>query len=286
MQLVWSQTIPNPLRGLCLARERETVLVWDGQEGLFLFNHAGMIQARRPFPSPIAAAGCAEDGSAYAIGGSQTPMVCWLAPDLALRWQHPLPQRATAVAVEPLGQFVAVADAGCTLRLMDARGRTLWQATTPRALHHLAFVPEKPILVGAADFGLVVCFGAKGECLWRDGLVAHVGSLAVSGEGSSVLLACFSDGLYRYSTGGPKPQRIPLEPACRLASLSYSGDTLLTVDRQDCASMRDSKGDLRDRLSLDSPAVSLRLGALADYAIVGLASGVIRRFDLRPSSAD
>jgi hypothetical protein len=169
---------------------------------------------------------------------------------------------------------------------MDSRGRTRWQATTPRPLHHLAFVPEKPVLVGAADFGLVACFGAAGECLWRDGLVAHIGSLAVSGDGGTVVLACFSDVLYRYSIAGPNQQRITLEKACRLAALSYSGDALLTCNGQDHVFLRESKGDIRDRLSLDSPVVALSLGALADYAIIGLANGVIRRFDQRPISAN
>jgi hypothetical protein len=286
MRLLWSQTIPAPLRGLILARERETILAWDGQESLFLFNHAGAIQARRVAPAPIAATGCAEDGSAYAVGCSQKPMICWLAPDLAPRWQRSLPQRATAVAMEPLGRCLAVADAGGTLHLMDVRGRTLWKATTPRPLHHLAFVPEKPVLVGAADFGLVLCFGASGECLWRDGLVAHVGSLAVSGDGSCVLLACFSDGLYRYSTAGPPPQRIALESPCRLAALSYAGDCLLTADRPQRLCLRDPKGDVREQINLDAPVVAAALSALADYAVTGLANGAILRFDERPMTAD
>lgn len=285
MHFLWSQTVPSPLRGLRLARESETILAWDGEDGLFLFNHAGKIQAQRPSPVPIAAVGCAEDGSAYVIGGSQTPMVCWLAPDLAPRWQRPLSQRATAVAVEPLGRCVAVADASGTLYLIDERGRALWRATTPRPLHHLAFVPEKPILVGAADFGLVLCFGSSGECLWRDGMVAHAGSLAVSGDGSCVVLACFSDGLYRYSTDGPRQQRILLEKPCHLAALSYDGESLLTSDPQEGACLRDSKGDLRDPIHLEAPAVALALGALADYAVVGLVNGTILRFDQRPASA-
>lgn len=293
MRLLWSQAIPAPLRGLILARERETILAWDGQDGLYLFNHAGTIQAQRPVPAPIAAADCAEDGSAYAIAGGGAgfssvagSMICWLAPDLSSRWQRPLPQRVTAVAVEPLGRGVAVADAGGTLRLMDARGRMQWQATTPRPLHHLAFVPETPVLVGAADFGLVLRFGASGECLWRDGLVAHVGSLAVNGDGSSVLLACFSDGLYRYSAAGPEQQRIPLDAPCHLAALSYAGDCLLTADRQQRLCLRDSKGDLRGQINLEAPAAAIALGALADYAVVGLANGALLRFGELPTSAD
>jgi WD40 repeat protein len=294
MYLLWSQTVPAPLRGLSLARECETVLAWNGVDGLFLFNHAGMIQAQRASPVPIAAACCAEDGSAYALAGGGTgvspvregPMVCWLAPDLAPRWQRPLRQRATALALEPLGQRLAVADASGTVMLLDARGRPLWQATTLRPLHHLAFVPEKPLLVGAADFGLVLCFDASGECLWRDGLVAHVGSLAVSGDGSSVLLACFSDGLVRYNTAGPEQQRIVLESACPFAALSYEGDSLLTADRQNRLCLRDSKGTLLAQIKLDAPAVATALGARGDHAIVGLANGAILRFEEQLASVD
>src|SRR5579871_5794005 len=143
MRRLWSQTVFPPFRGLCLARERDAVLAWDGQEGLILFNHAGVIQAQRPSPIPLAAACGADDGSAYAVGGSLSPGVCWLTPDLSPRWQRPLPQRVTAIALEPLGQYVAAADAGCTLHLLDSRGHTVWQATTPRPLAHLAFAPEK-----------------------------------------------------------------------------------------------------------------------------------------------
>lgn len=286
MRLHWSQSIPAPLRGLILARERETILAWDAQDRLFLFNHAGKIQAQRPASVPIASASCAEDGSAYAVGGSQTPLLCWLAPDLSPRWQRTLPERATAVAVEPLGRAVSVADAGCTLHLMDARGRTLWTATTPRPLHHLAFISEKQVLVGAADFGLIVCFGASGECLWRDGLVAHVGSLAVNGDGSCILLACFTDGLYRYNAAGPQQQRIALESPCRFAALSYAGDHMLTADSPQRLCLRNRTGDIRKQMNLDGPIAGVALNALADSAVVGLANGTVLRFDEAAADAE
>ncbi len=281
MRLLWSQTVPAPLRGLSLARERDGLLVLDGQDGLFLFNHAGALQAQRPAPLPAAVIGSADDGSAYAIGGAEAT-VCWLAPDLSPRWRRPLPARATALALEPLGRRLAVADAGCTLHLLDSRGQTLWRATTPRPLVHLAFVPEKAIVVGAADFGLVLCFGAMGECLWRDGLVAHIGSLAVSGDGENLVLACFSDGLYRYGITSPRPQRMPLETTCHLAALSYTGDCLFTAGRDGRVCLRKRDGSLRDQISLDNPAMALALGALGDYAVVGLADGGIRRMETHP----
>lgn len=281
MHLRWSQSVPSPLRGLSLARERETLLAWDGEQGLFLFDQAGTLQAQRPSPVPIAAAGCADDGNAYAVASRGTPMVCCLAPDLSPRWQRPLPQRATALAMEPLGRRLAVADAAGTLHVLDEGGRTLWQATTPRPLHHLAFVPEKPILVGTADFGLVLCFGASGECLWRDGLVAHVGALAVNGDGSSVLLACFSDGLYRYRITEPEQQCIPLESICSRVAASYDGDCLLTADHENRLYLRDRMGILRDQTQTEAPVVAIALGALGDYAVAGLADGTLLWFDDR-----
>jgi WD40 repeat protein len=271
--------VPAPLRGLSLARERDWLLARDGRDGLFLFNHAGAIQAQRPSPLPATAICSADDGSAYAIGAEAA--VCWLAPDLAPRWQRPLPARATAIALEPLGRRLAVADAACTLHLFDSRGQTLWRATTPRPLVHLTFVPEKAIVVGAADFGLVVCFGTMGECLWLDGLVAHVGSLAVSGDGDNLVLACFSDGLYRYNTAGQRLQRMSLETACHLAALSYAGDCLLTAGRDERVCLRQRDGSLRDQISLENPVVALALGALGDYGVVGLAGGILRRIDTR-----
>lgn len=279
MRQLWTQTVVPPVRGVRLARESETVLVWDGRDDLYLFNRAGKLQAQRPSPMAISVAGCAEDGSAFVVGGFPRALVCWLAPDLSPRWQRPLPREVTALAVEPLGRCVAVADASSALHLIDARGRTLWQAATPRPLQHLAFVPEKPILVGAADFGLVVCFGAAGECLWRDGLVAHIGSIAVNGDGDCILLACFSEGLVRYRAADSQQQRIPLDSACHYAAVSYAGDVLLTAETTHHVSLRDAQGVPRDRSHLESPIKAAVLGALADYAVVGLTNGLVLRFE-------
>jgi WD40 repeat protein len=263
---------------LSFTREHEAILAWAGLDTLFVFNHAGAIQAQRPSPAALADVRSAEDGSGYVVAFAQEPTLCWMAPDLAPRRRRSFGQRITAFALEPLGKHIAVADAGGTLRLLDRRGRTQWQATTPRPLHHLAFVPEKPILLGASDFGLVLCFGSSGECLWRDGLVAHVGSLDVNGDGSSVVLACFSDGLYRYSTAGPGQERILLDGACHLAALSYAGDRLLTADQSKRVCLCDRTGTIGQRRSLESSIVALALGALADKAVIGLENGTILCF--------
>src|SRR5207247_1940459 len=104
---------------------------------------------------------------------------------------------------------------------------------TPRAVHHLAFVPEADCLLAAADFGLVIAFDLSGRCLWQDRLVAHLGSLGVDGPGTRVVLACFTDGLRLYDRGGTParaatlPQRRPgPKPGGWVARSTSSADSM------------------------------------------------------------
>src|SRR5262249_36258486 len=151
----WSVALASGLRGLALAREKGTLLTWDGDGGLYLLDRRGERQAQRPLPGVVTAACAADDGSAYAAVGERRE-VWWLAPDLTPRWQRTLSHAAVAAALDPFGQYLAVADGRGRLHVLDRHGRRVLSADSPRPLHHLAFVPAAPFLVGCADFGLVV----------------------------------------------------------------------------------------------------------------------------------
>jgi hypothetical protein len=274
MQVLWSQKIAAPLRGLALARERGWVLAWDSADGLYLWDRLGRRQAQRRSPGVLAAAACADDGGSFAVAGERGEL--WLlAPDLTPRWERPLGERGAAVALDPLGTHVAVADGGSSLRLFDRQGKELWKSPTFRPLRHLAFIPEKPVLAGSADFGLVACFDADGKLLWRDGLVAHVGSLAVSGDGAVIALACFTEGVYCYGVEQSQPKRIAQAAPCHLAAVSYGGDVFLTAGLQNQVALRDPDGAVRQELTAEGPIAALALGALGEFAVVGLAEGQV-----------
>jgi hypothetical protein len=143
-------------------------------------------------------------------------------------------------------------------------------------------VPEAPLLLGAADFGLVVCLEVTtGSVVWRDGLPAHCGALATSGDGERVVLACFSDGLrHGSSSGGVKGHLTTKEP-CRLAALSFDGRRVLVAGRGNRLLLLDGHGRVLVIHLLERPAVALALAALGDCAVVALTDGV-RALDLRP----
>jgi hypothetical protein len=256
-------------------------LAWDNNHWLYLLNRSGRRQAQWHCPGELVAASCAEDGSAFAAVGGRGE-VWWLAPDLMPRWERAVPHPATAVALDPFGQYVAVADNHSNLHLLNNGGKPVFQVVSPRPLHHLAFVPAAPYLVGSADYGLVACFDFAGRAAWRDGLVAHVGSLAVNGDGTLVVLACFSEGLQRYTVTGQNLGRLSVAEPCRLVAVTFEGDVLLAAGLGKQLRLLDRTGTTRATHALDHPAAALALGPLGENAFVALADGPVMAFDLRP----
>jgi hypothetical protein len=282
-QLAWSHTLAPGLRGLALAREREGLLAWDQNHWLYVLDHEGQRQGQIHFPGELVAACCADDGSAYAAVGGKGEL-CWLAPDLMVRWQQTLPQPALAVAMDPFGQYLAVADVKGGVHFFNCLGQAAGSLTLPRPLHHLVFVPAVPVAVGSADYGLVAAFDLKGNVLWRDGLVAHAGSLAVSGDGAQIVLACFSEGLRRYDQDGKNLGRLPGADACRLASLAFTGRFILLAGMTHRLTLLDRDGQSLAFQAADNGIVALALSALGDYAVAALANGTVVKWMLAPVS--
>src|SRR5439155_14200038 len=141
-----SYSSPTPLRGLRQAREPGTLLVWDANHILTWLSPKGEVKARWEAPAPVASVDCADDGSATAVAGA-TGQVWFLAADQKLRWQRSVGAKTLSVAVAPFGGVLAMVDGGGTVHILDDMGNELARAGNPRPLLHLAFVPERPLLV-------------------------------------------------------------------------------------------------------------------------------------------
>src|SRR5262245_56260339 len=107
---IWSHTLVAPARGLSLAREKGWLLAWDEAHWLYVLDHKGERQAQVRAGGSVVTACCSDDGSAWVAVGERGE-VWWLAPDLATRWEATLPGPARAAALDPFGQYLAVADA-------------------------------------------------------------------------------------------------------------------------------------------------------------------------------
>jgi hypothetical protein len=272
---LWNRALPHPLRGLSLAREKGFLLAWDTKDWLYILDHFGYKQSQRRAPGPVATGCSADDGSAHiAVGGRGE--VWWLAPDLSTAWEQLLPRPTVAAALDPFGRYAAVADAGGGLTVFDRYGRNCWHVESPRPLHHLAFVPQAPFLLAGSDFGLVACFDMAGGWAWRDGLVAHIGSLAVTGDGSQIILACFTEGVRHYSLLGKKqPARLPLAEPCRLAAVSFDGNFTMVVGLSNRLQILDMAGAPLCGYALELAPVTLTFSPLGDAITAALPDGTL-----------
>jgi hypothetical protein len=208
--------------------------------------------------------------------------IWWLTPDLTIRWERVMPRKAVAAATDLFGQYLAVSDARGNLHILDRYGTLVCQTLTPRPLHYLAFVPVSPVLVGSADYGLVACYDLSGRPLWRDGLVAHAGSLAASEDGSQIILACFTEGLQRYTLAGRNLGRLSAGEPCRLASLSFDGQRILVAGLSNRLLLLDPGGRVLLSHALDQPPVAVALAPLGQRAVVALADGTVMGLDFSP----
>lgn len=276
---LWSITLPHRPLGLALAREKALALLWDRHHWLYLFNRQGLRQGQFLLPASINAACCAEDGSCFAAIGAGGE-VWWLAPDLSIRWQRSMPAPTVAAAMDSFGQYLAVSDERGALHIFDNQGRPITQVSTPRPLHYLAFVPAAARLIGSSDFGLVTCFDLRGGQLWRDGLIHNAGALTVNGDGSTILLACYTEGMHRYALDGKGRTRLPTPEPCYLAHLSYDGRFILAASLNSRVLLLDIQARILWAHPVDKPAVAVGLSPLGDTAIVALKDGVVTSFDL------
>ncbi|HEV3204566.1 MAG TPA: hypothetical protein VGY77_09290 [Gemmataceae bacterium] len=273
--------LSTSLRGLAPAREKGRLLAWDENDWIYLLNYSGEIQGQIHTPGKLVAAACADDGSAFAAVGTQGE-IWWLAPDLMTTWRHTMPERTVAAALDPFGHYLAVADAGGRLHLYDRNGGSIFQIQTPRPLHHLGFVPASPFLLGAADFGLVGCLDMAGHWVWREGLVAHIGALSCSGDGAAIVLACYTEGLQRFSLAGKKLAPWQIGEASRLVSQSFDDQRLLAAGLGERLYQLDAEGRTLSTLDLDQPPVAITVSALGTGAAVASANGRITFLEISP----
>jgi hypothetical protein len=266
-----------------LAREAGRLLAWTDDGRLTLLDLTGRVHARSTTSQAPAAVALSDDGSVVARAAGDR--VEWLAPDLSARWSQPLPDRATAVALDSLGQYVAAGDGRGGVRLIDRLGRPSGAFTAPRPAYHLLLTPAARRLLAAADYGWVGCLAPPHDrWLWQDRPVAHIAGLAAGPAGEPVVVGCFTQGLRRY-TGDGFPVVGPAGPGfgCHALALSFDGRLGVAVDRDGTARGFDPDGAERWQHPLGQPAAAVALTAAGDRLFAALADGTLTALELQPA---
>ena len=285
----WTVVTDSPLKGSSFAREAGTILAWDEGNQLYLLERprrvAVVLTGAELASSPAA---ISDEGSLIALlveaDGFRASAHLSADFDVQLRTS-----RAVGGVVRDDRPARAISGGRDTARrasldqpLRPAAGRL----ETMEPLSHLCFVPGRPIMVGAAAFGMLVGIELEPnrsqgrldpEIIWQDRLMSNVGRLALDGEGGMILASCFTLGIQRFDLAGPKrgllsPGRHGFTRGTRLPGPDDRGG-----DPRGELAVMNSAGNVRWRTRLPRPVIALEIDPLGRYLIYGHATGEIVR---------
>ncbi len=213
-----------------------------------------------------------------------------MSADFDVLSERPAPTEATFVTTDPHGRYVAVGTRFNTLHLFNRYGKAAGRLETMEPLSHLCFVPGRPIMVGAAAFGMLVGIALEGTPVavggstprssGNDRLMSNVGRLALNGDGGMILASCFTLGIQRFDLQGRNEGSYHLGGTVSHAVPDFPGRTIVAATLEGELAVMNSAGNVRWRTRLPRPVTALDVDPLGRYVIYGHATGEIVRLDL------
>lgn len=128
--------------------------------------------------------------------------VALLSAGLKSLWSAQITGVITALAIAPWGSHVAVATDSARIHIVTADRRELCRIDTGRPMEFLTFLQQEPALIAASEFGNMYCFDVHGQEQWHQKMSNNAGDLAVSADGSRIVLAAFNHGVQVYNDRG------------------------------------------------------------------------------------
>lgn len=271
----WSWYSNGRLRGCGLLRERQWVYAWDDSRSIYLLDLQGDLIAHRRAPKEIMDVAADEIGDRL-VAISRTGDIWWLDRELEPQVEIRVPFDPLSTAVDPFGQYAVVTSQDGKNIICTCTGKKGAEFHTSRPLKHLRFVPQSGQIVAAAEHGLVTSIDYRGQVLWQTSLWSNVGSMAVDGTGSVILLACFGHGLVRFNLSGNREGIYRYDHSPSQVVVDFEGSRIIAASLEQYVTELTYEGTLKASRYLDDKPVALALDALGRYAILGLDNGEIR----------
>lgn len=277
-RLSWSLATDAPLVAMRLGRETGEVLAADQSGGLYLIDRSGKIANLTRGRTPIRSLGWSDtgEGGAALVGEDK---LYWFDRSLKFQGAIDLPLQSLALAVDPHGQYAAVSLADGGTQVFDVHRKRVRRFETAQPLIALEFLLGEPALLGVAEYGLLCCYSFAGEELWQEKLWANVGDLAVTGDGSSILLACYAYGIQCHDEEGTQVGSYQLGgTVCKVATSFIPGRiAAATLERH--FYWLDPSGRVEWQSTLPDDIKSLQCDPRGTGLVCGFQSGRIMRLD-------
>ncbi|AGA29095.1 WD40 repeat domain-containing protein [Singulisphaera acidiphila] len=288
----WTVHTEAPLKGMALAREAGTILAWDERGQLYLLDLLGNHRSVSRAPDRVVAGTISDNGAFIALLGEGSRL-WFLGADLDLIADRPAPPDATNLAVDPHGRYLAVGSRLSMIQFYNRHGKQAGRLETRHAMAHLVFVPDRPFLLGAATYGMLVGIELEpgssagklaAEVAWEESLMSNVGRLTTTGDGGMILASCFTYGIQRFDFRGGNEGAYHLGGTAAHAVPDFAGRMIAVSTLEGELAVLSSSGGVRWKTMLSRPVIALEADPLGRYLIHGHATGEIVRLDLYGSS--
>jgi len=163
---------------------------------------------------------------------------------LKIVWTVDVPFSCSTIAIDPYGVFTLVASKDGGVIMLDDRGKRAATFETMRPLAHAEFLIDDPIVVVAADHGLLAAYGVGGHKIWEQTLWSNVGDLDVVQKTSRICLAALNQGLQIYNGQGDTEASMIVEGTVNRISTSYAGDQAFAATVENHIYRIDADGEL------------------------------------------
>lgn len=272
----WAFRTDGTLASFCLARETGEVFLCDESAGIYRLNRRGKVAAVNQLRDSLRLFVCSDDGQwSYAVSGDR--QVLRLDRNLQIDWDYETEEDILSLACSPFGHHLLITTASATNILLNERKRKIARFETIKPLHFSNLCGTEPVVIGAAENGLLCCHNLAGAQLWQERVWTNVGSMSVTGSGDIIYLANFGHGVNAYDGDGVSLGAYVLEGTVDRVASSYEPYRLVASTIEQYIYWLNSDGEMLWSSEAPCSIVDVACDPLGEWAIVGLQSGDLMR---------
>ncbi len=187
---------------------------------------------------------------------------------LKIVWTIELPFDCSALAMDPYGQYILAASVDGGFVLLDARGKRLQTVETIRPLAFAEFLVTEPVVLAAAEHGLIGAYDVKGTILWQEAIWSSVSDLTLIQQEGLTCLAAQNHGIQVFNGKGRSISSLVLEGTVNRLAASYSGNQIMAATVENHVYRIDTSGELLWAAEADSTISGLLSHPLGRAAVL------------------
>jgi hypothetical protein len=277
-RIAWSFATEAPLVALQFARETGETLAADALGGLYLVAPDGRLLGVTHGPSPIRSLGWSDTGAGgIALVGDDK--LYWFDRRLTFQGWLEHTEPVLGIALEAHGHYAAVSLQSCVNVLYDVNRRPVRRFRSLQPLTTLEFLVHEAALIAVTEYGLLCSHAFTGEQLWQTQLWANVGDLSVTGDGQSILLACFTHGIQCHDAAGRQVGSYQVGGTVCRVSASFIPGRLSAATMERHFYFLDDDGQVQWQTTLPDDVCRLICEPAGKAVVCGLQSGRIVRLE-------